>query len=46
MGNPVTFADPSPVGTGPYMLDKFSPQGYTLKINPYYRRQERTATCR
>src|SRR5215469_4008408 len=36
-GNPVTFADPSPVGTGPYMLDKFSPQGYTLKINPFYR---------
>ena len=37
MGNPVTFADPSPVGTGPYMLDKFSPQGFTLKINPFYR---------
>src|SRR6266851_5662205 len=35
--NPVTFADPSPVGTGPYMLDKFSPQGYTLKTNPFYR---------
>jgi peptide/nickel transport system substrate-binding protein len=34
--NPVTFADPSPVGTGPYMLDKFSPQGFTLKENPYY----------
>jgi len=29
--NPVTFADPNPVGTGPYMLDKFSPQGFTLK---------------
>src|SRR6266700_1578941 len=37
VGNPVTFADPNPVGTGPYMLDKFSPQGYTLKINPFYR---------
>jgi peptide/nickel transport system substrate-binding protein len=35
--NPVTFADPTPVGTGPYMLDKFSPQGFTLKENPYYR---------
>jgi peptide/nickel transport system substrate-binding protein len=34
--NPVTFADPNPVGTGPYMLDKFSPQGFTLKENPYY----------
>ena len=37
VANPVTFADPSPVGTGPYMLDKFSPQGYTLKINPFFR---------
>ncbi len=34
--NPVTFADPNPVGTGPYMLDKFTPQGFTLKANPYY----------
>jgi len=34
--NPVTFADPNPVGTGPYMLDKFSPQGFTLKENPLY----------
>jgi peptide/nickel transport system substrate-binding protein len=34
--NPVTYADPSPVGTGPYMLGKFSPQGFTLKQNPYY----------
>jgi peptide/nickel transport system substrate-binding protein len=37
VGNPVTYTDPNPVGTGPYMLDKFSPQGYTLKMNPYYR---------
>jgi peptide/nickel transport system substrate-binding protein len=34
--NPATFADPNPVGTGPFMLDKFSPQGFTLKPNPYY----------
>jgi len=34
--NPATFADPNPVGTGPYMLDKFSAQGFTLKQNPYY----------
>src|SRR5215471_6170998 len=26
----------NPVRTGPYMLDKFSPQGFTLKQNPYY----------
>src|SRR6516164_4875894 len=35
VSNPVTYTDPSPVGTGPYMLDKFSPQGYTLKQNPF-----------
>ena len=34
--NPATFADPNPVGTGPYMLDKFTPQGFTLKENPNY----------
>src|SRR6516164_7580623 len=37
VSNPITYADPNPVGTGPYMLDKFSPQGYTLKLNPLYR---------
>src|SRR5215831_6442971 len=37
VSNPVTYADPSPVGTGPYMLGKFSPQGYTLKMNPLFR---------
>src|SRR6266536_1847672 len=36
VSDPATFADPNPVGTGPYMLDKFSPQGYTLKANPNY----------
>ncbi len=34
--NPATFADPNPVGTGPYMLDKFTPQGFILKENPDY----------
>jgi peptide/nickel transport system substrate-binding protein len=37
IGNPVTYTDPKPVGTGPYMLGKFSPQGFTLKANPFYR---------
>jgi peptide/nickel transport system substrate-binding protein len=37
VGNPVTYTDPHPVGTGPYVLGKFSPQGYTLKANPFYR---------
>jgi peptide/nickel transport system substrate-binding protein len=35
-GNPGTFANPNPVGTGPYMLSSFTPQGFTLKPNPYY----------
>jgi peptide/nickel transport system substrate-binding protein len=34
--DPATFSDPKPVGTGPFMLDKFSPQGFTMKQNPYY----------
>jgi peptide/nickel transport system substrate-binding protein len=36
LSNPVTFKDPDPVGTGPYVLDKFSAQGFTLKPNPHY----------
>ena len=36
VANPATYADPNPVGTGPYVLDKFSPQGFTMKINPNY----------
>src|SRR5579884_1872743 len=34
--HPVTFTDPNPVGTGPYMLKSFSPQQYVLKANPHY----------
>ena len=36
VANPSTYADASPVGTGPYVLDKFSPQGIMLKANPLY----------
>ena len=36
MSNPATFDDPKPVGTGPFVLGKFSPQGFTLKPNPHY----------
>jgi peptide/nickel transport system substrate-binding protein len=36
VANPATFADANPVGTGPYVLDKFSPQGILLKANPLY----------
>jgi peptide/nickel transport system substrate-binding protein len=36
VSDPSTFSDASPVGTGPYVLDHFSPQGFTLKQNPGY----------
>jgi peptide/nickel transport system substrate-binding protein len=36
VGDPTKFADASPVGTGPFMLDKFSPQGFSMKQNPYF----------
>lgn len=35
-GDPSKWTDPSPVGTGPYMLDQFSAQTYSLKANPSY----------
>lgn len=35
-GDPSKWTDPNPVGTGPYMLDTFSTQTYTLKANPKY----------
>jgi peptide/nickel transport system substrate-binding protein len=34
--NPATFADPNPVGTGPFELSTFSPQSYLLTRNPHY----------
>ena len=36
VGNPATFTDPNPVGTGPYMLGNFTPEGFTLVKNPNY----------
>ncbi len=35
-GNPATYVDPNPVGTGPYKLKSFTPQGFTLTKNPGY----------
>jgi peptide/nickel transport system substrate-binding protein len=35
-GNPANFTDANPVGTGPYKLGSFTPQGFTLVKNPYY----------
>jgi peptide/nickel transport system substrate-binding protein len=34
--DPTTFTDPTPIGTGPYLMDKFTAQGFTLKANPTY----------
>jgi peptide/nickel transport system substrate-binding protein len=36
VSNPATYADANPVGTGPYVLDKFTPQGILFKANPNY----------
>jgi len=36
VADPVTFTDPNPIGTGPFMLNSFNPSEYTLKPNPYY----------
>ena len=36
VSNPATYSDANPVGTGPYVLDKFSSTGFTMKINPHY----------
>jgi ABC-type transport system substrate-binding protein len=36
VSSPATYADTNPVGTGPYVLDTFSPQGILLKANPTY----------
>jgi peptide/nickel transport system substrate-binding protein len=33
---PETFTDPNPVGTGPFKLGSFTPQGFTLVKNPGY----------
>jgi len=34
--DPAHWTDATPVGSGPYTLDKFSAQGFTLKANPNY----------
>jgi peptide/nickel transport system substrate-binding protein len=36
VSDPATFADPDPVGTGPYTLGTFSQTGITLVKNPGY----------
>jgi len=34
--DPTTYNDPNPVATGPYTLQSFTPQGFTLVKNPNY----------
>jgi peptide/nickel transport system substrate-binding protein len=34
--NPTTYLDTKPVGTGPFELKQFTPQGYLLTRNPAY----------
>ena len=34
--NPVTFANPHPIATGPFLNKSFSPQEYVLGRNPHY----------
>lgn len=36
IADPVTDPVKKPVGTGPYLLDEFKPQAFTLKANPRY----------
>src|SRR5215470_13544335 len=36
ISNPATFADPNPVGTGPFVVSQFSEQKYTLTKNKKY----------
>jgi len=36
VSSPATYADATPVGTGPYKLASFSAQKVTFKPNPYY----------
>ncbi|MHB1598379.1 MAG: ABC transporter substrate-binding protein [Acidimicrobiales bacterium] len=36
VGNPATYVDANPVGSGPYTLGTFTPQGFTMVKNPNY----------
>ncbi len=36
VGDASQFADPNPIGTGPYLLKSFTPQIYSLVKNPNY----------
>jgi peptide/nickel transport system substrate-binding protein len=36
VGNPATYADTDPIGTGPYTLSSFTPQAVILTANTHY----------
>jgi len=36
VANPATYQDSDPIGTGPYLLGTFTPQGFSLVKNPNY----------
>ena len=36
VGNPAIYTDANPVGTGPYVVSTFTPEGFTLRANPYF----------
>lgn len=36
VSDPTTFADPTPVGTGPYVVKSYSPAVYVLAKNPHF----------
>ena len=36
VGDPGKYADPNPVGSGPYTVSQFSSEGITFKANPTY----------
>ena len=36
IGNPVTYTNPNPVGSGPFVLKSFSPALYVFDRNPHY----------
>ena len=36
VGNPATYVDAQPIGTGPWVLSTFTPEGITLRANPDY----------
>ena len=36
ISDPATYADPTPIGTGPYTLSNYTNEGFTMTANPNY----------